>query len=109
MSTFSKAISFLVLSLAACLPFSTQNLLSQILQPPATAPAPQKTSDRLGRETPYGTVFGFLQAAQSGDYSIAAQYLQMSPARRQGLLTPVLFLVTCVVAVISSLGAPLIR
>lgn len=32
----------------------------------------------------------------------------MSAARRQALLTPVLFLVTCVVAVISSLGAPLI-
>src|SRR5438132_8277421 len=83
MSTFSKAISFLVLSLAACLPLSTQKLLGQILQPPATAPAPAKPSDRLGRDTPYGTVFGFLQAAQSGDYSIAAQYLQMSPARRQ--------------------------
>jgi MscS family membrane protein len=38
---------------------------------------------RWGRTTPSGTVFGFLQAAQNGDYSIAAQYLQMSPARRQ--------------------------
>ena len=28
-------------------------------------------------------MLGFLQAAQSGNYSIAAQYLQMSPARRQ--------------------------
>src|SRR4029077_4157196 len=36
-----------------------------------------------GRGTPAGTVFGFLQAAQSGNYSMAAQYLQLSPARRQ--------------------------
>ena len=33
--------------------------------------------------TPSGAVLGFLQAAQSGNYSIAAQYLQMSAARRQ--------------------------
>ncbi|HTI35466.1 MAG TPA: MFS transporter [Miltoncostaea sp.] len=32
----------------------------------------------------------------------------MSPALRQRLLLPVLFLVTCVVAVVSSLGAPLV-
>ncbi len=40
-------------------------------------------ADPLGRTTPSGTLYGFLQAAQSGNYSIAAQYLQMSAARRQ--------------------------
>ena len=45
---------------------------------PAAAPA-----DPLNRTTPSGCVLGFLQAAQSGDYSIAAQYLQMSASRRQ--------------------------
>ncbi len=40
-------------------------------------------ADPLGRDTPSGTLYGFLQAAQSGNYSTAAQYLQMSPARRQ--------------------------
>ncbi|MFY9561272.1 MAG: mechanosensitive ion channel family protein [Terriglobales bacterium] len=45
---------------------------------PATAPA-----DPLGRETPSGTVFGFLQVAQAGNYKAAADYLQMSAARRQ--------------------------
>jgi MscS family membrane protein len=83
MSTFSKAISFLALSLVVCLPLSAQSPLNQILQGSAPASAPSKASDQLGRDTPYGTVFGFLQAAQAGDYSIAAQYLQMSPARRQ--------------------------
>jgi MscS family membrane protein len=83
MSTFFKRIIVLALSLAACLPLSSQKALGQILPPSAPATAPEKTSDQLGRDTPYGTVFGFLQAAQQGNYSIAAQYLQMSPARRQ--------------------------
>ena len=39
--------------------------------------------DPLGRTTPSGTLYGFLQAAQSGNYSIAAQYLQLPAARRQ--------------------------
>src|ERR1700691_4108010 len=84
MPTFSKRIAFLVLVFAACLPLAAQSPLSQIL-PPAAAPstASNNPTDALGRNTPYGTVFGFLQAAQAGDYSIAAQYLQMSAARRQ--------------------------
>jgi MscS family membrane protein len=83
MSTFSKAVYFLALVLAACLPLSSSNVYAQIL--PATAPASTSTkpSDPLGRETPYGTVFGFLQAADAGNYGISAQYLQLSAARRQ--------------------------
>lgn len=83
MSTFSKRIAVLALSLAACLPFSSQSAISQILPPSAPATDSAKSSDQLGRDTPYGTVYGFLQEAQAGDYSIAAQYLEMSPARRQ--------------------------
>src|SRR5580704_16322773 len=83
MSSLFRTISFLALSLAAWLPLSAQGPLTQILQSPAPASASSKASDQLGRDTPYGTVFGFLQAAQSGDYSIAAQYLQLSPAHRQ--------------------------
>jgi MscS family membrane protein len=83
MSIFSKTVIFLALGLAACLPVAAQSPLTQILQGSSTASAPAKASDQLGRDTPYGTVYGFLQAAQSGDYGIAAQYLQMSPARRQ--------------------------
>ena len=84
MSNLSKALILAVVAFAACLPLSAQGALTQILQPKSGTPAPAKTgADALGRETPYGTVFGFLQAAQVGNYSIAAQYLQMSPARRQ--------------------------
>jgi len=83
MSVFSKAIVLLTLGLAACLPISAQSPLGQLLQSPNPATTSAKGSDQLGRDTPYGTVFGFLQAAQSGGYSIAAQYLQMSPGHRQ--------------------------
>jgi MscS family membrane protein len=58
--------------------------VGQLLPTPLATPGPANKSapDPLGRDTPSGTVFGFLQAAQSGSYSIAAQYLQMSNARR---------------------------
>ncbi len=73
--------------LISVLPFCSlvfaQNALSQILQTAAPAAAPANPADRLGRNTPYGTIFGFLQAAQSGNNSLAAQYLQLSPAHRQ--------------------------
>ena len=69
--------------LGACLT-STGVALSQGL-PSATTAATAASApvDPLGRTTPSGTMLGFLQAAQSGDYGIAAQYLQMSAARRQ--------------------------
>jgi MscS family membrane protein len=84
MPTFFKGIALLVLSFSPCVRLAAQSPLTQILQPTAAASTSSNSStDALGRGTPYGTVFGFLQAAQSGDYSIAAQYLQLSPAHRQ--------------------------
>jgi len=84
MANFSRRIAFLAFILAACLPLSGQSPLGQILQPSTPASASAKTpTDSLGRGTPYGTVFGFLEAAQSGNYAIADQYLQMSASRRQ--------------------------
>ena len=83
MSTLSRAIYFAV-SLTISLAAPVQGALAQIAQQKTSATAPAKTAtDSFGRETPYGTVFGFLEAAQSGHYGIAAQYLQMSAARRQ--------------------------
>src|SRR5262249_39669318 len=43
-----------------------------------------ETADPLGRSTPHGTVFGFLQATQSGKYQEATQYLQLSKNERAG-------------------------
>jgi MscS family membrane protein len=83
MLSFPKAIFISLLCLAASLPSSAQTPFSQVLQPPATTSAPSAPADPLGRTTPSGAVLGFLQAAQQGDNSIAAQYLQMSAAHRQ--------------------------
>ena len=83
MSKFFKAICWLAIGAAFSLPAAAQSVLSQILQPSTPTTSSKATTDQFGRETPYGTIFGFLQAAQAGDYSIAAQYLQMSNARRQ--------------------------
>jgi MscS family membrane protein len=80
----SRAICLLAVSLALSLPAPAQSALGDLLQPKASANPSSKTpADSLGRETPYGTVFGFLEAAQSGRYAIAGQYLKMSAAQRQ--------------------------
>src|SRR6202046_5361483 len=81
MSSFLRRTTFLALTIVLCAPFAMQSSLGQLPQP--KAPAPKTATDPLNRETPDGTIFGFLEAAQSGNYAIAAQYLQMSPARRQ--------------------------
>lgn len=47
------------------------------------APAAKTSTDPLNRTTPSSSILGFLQAAQSGNYTLAAQYLQMSAAHRQ--------------------------
>jgi MscS family membrane protein len=79
MRTLPKIVFlFLVLSVVV-LPSDAQ--LTNLLQSPSTSTS--SSTDPLGRTTPQSTVLGFLHAAQSGDYSIAAQYLQMSATHRQ--------------------------
>jgi MscS family membrane protein len=81
--TFVPGLLTLALILAAPTPVLGAQSVSGLLggnQAKATA-APQ--ADALGRGTPSGTVLGFLQTTQSGDYQAAANYLQMSAARRQ--------------------------
>jgi MscS family membrane protein len=82
MIRFWKIVLLSVALLACSVASSAQGSITQILQPSSSA-ATATPSDPLGRTTPSSSLFGFLRAAQSGDYSIAAQYLQMSPARRQ--------------------------
>jgi len=51
--------------------------------PAAAAPAPApEANDPLGRRIPRGTVLGFLQYAQTGNYKAAADYLQMTKNSR---------------------------
>jgi MscS family membrane protein len=78
-----KSALVAVLALSACPASTAQTSLTQILQPSSTPATSGKPADPLNRTTPSGSVLGFLQAAQSGDYTIAAQYLQMSASHRQ--------------------------
>jgi MscS family membrane protein len=83
LSLVSKRIFLFVWCFALILPAVGQQSLTQILsggeaQKPASPPV-----DPLGRQTPNGTLFGFLQAVQSGKLDTASQYLQLSASRRQ--------------------------
>jgi MscS family membrane protein len=75
--------AFLAIFLMLGLPAAAYQALPGQPAASATAPASNTPSDPLGRTTPSGTLYGFLQAAQAGNYSTSAQYLQMSPAKRQ--------------------------
>ncbi len=84
-----KKLALLVLVVSISLPGllaqpsvaqSISSLLQTGTQPQAPPPA---SADPLGRETPSGTVLGFLQAAQTGNYRAAADYLQISTVHRQ--------------------------
>jgi MscS family membrane protein len=81
MPSFPKLIFVSVLSLASCLRSGAQSPLTNLL--PSSTTTSTSSTDPLGRTTPQSAVLGFLQAAQSGNFSIAAQYLQISAARRQ--------------------------
>src|SRR5260370_29371073 len=79
-----KKLALLILVVS----FSLHGLMAQSVTTllkaggPTPEPAPAST-DALGRETPSGTVLGFLRAAQAGNYKAAADHLQMAAARRQ--------------------------
>jgi MscS family membrane protein len=77
----------LVLVLIVCV-FLPGPTLAPLLAQSATSllqgktPTQAPTADQLNRGNPQGTVLGFLQTAESGNYRAAADYLQMSAARR---------------------------
>jgi len=80
MFSLQKRTRWLLLFLAIASPALAYQLLAG--EPNKTGTA-TPAADPLGRDTPSGTLYGFLQAAQAGNYSTAAQYLQMSSGRRQ--------------------------
>jgi MscS family membrane protein len=80
MVRLSQIALITIILLTSSVASSAQGSITQILQPSSSS---STASDPLGRTTPSEALFSFLRAAQSGDYTIAAQYLQMSPARRQ--------------------------
>jgi MscS family membrane protein len=84
MNPFLKRLWPSLVCLALSAPGWGQKSLGQILQSPVEATkSGEAPSDPLGRQTPSGTLFGFLQAVQAGNLPTAAQYLQLSPARRE--------------------------
>jgi MscS family membrane protein len=80
---FPKTTLRLVLYIAVGIASSLPTAFPQAIQPASTPATTATPTDPLGRNTPSDAVLGFLKAATAGDYSIAAQYLQMSPAHRQ--------------------------
>src|ERR1700676_3789731 len=79
-----KKLALLVLVVSFALPGLMAQSVNSLLKAGAptqeTAPA---TPDALGRETPSGTVLGFLQAAQARNYKAPGDFPQMAPPRRQ--------------------------
>lgn len=80
----------LVLLMAAPGLLSPAKLLGQLVkQPLSAAPAANSTpeapqpSDLLGRDTPHGSLLGFLKYSRRGDYATAARFLQ-APAHSRG-------------------------
>lgn len=75
------SVTLLALSLATTSRLPAQVTSRQAVQPnPAASAAPPSDPLGLGRETPRGTVIGFVRAAQSESYDIAVQYFE--PHRR---------------------------
>ncbi len=80
-----RLILTLILSIFLCGGFLGQSAQAQLLPTKAAPSAPaeeQKPKDPLGRETPQGTVKGFLQAVADENYEQAAQYLDLSALAR---------------------------
>jgi MscS family membrane protein len=80
-----KKLPLLVVILFIAWHTAAAQLVPGLTNPATATQAPAAANDPLGRQTPSGTVLGFLQAAQAGSYKNAADYLQMSAARRQSL------------------------
>jgi MscS family membrane protein len=82
-----RAIGLLATLLTLSPPAPTARAQTNPLTPaaPAAAPAspakPAVPADRLGRETPRGTVYGFIRAAQEENYKFAVQYFQPPSGR----------------------------
>jgi MscS family membrane protein len=79
---FFKRTLWLVVCLLAVFPALAYQLLPGQPGKSGNGSGNASAADPLGRDTPSGTLYGFLQAAEAKNYSTAAQYLQMSPARR---------------------------
>lgn len=86
MRIFRQQIFALFLTFALAPVALGQSIVQQVdkvLSPTTSAgnSTQAQPADPLGRSTPRGTVVGFLQAAQSGNYKLAADYLQLTKSQ----------------------------
>jgi MscS family membrane protein len=73
-------------------PWAAPSSVSGPVSKPAEPPA--KSEDPLGRSTPYGTVLGFIRAAERNDYQRASRYLESKqPAKKKEELARLLKMV----------------
>jgi MscS family membrane protein len=89
LSSFMKRILKLIpafllaVTLSASAQMKVPTLLAQQVEP-SSSPS-TRLYDPLGRETPRGTVLGFLRAVHADDYATASQFLQLSPGRQKAV------------------------
>ncbi len=87
--SFFLTVQFPAWTFAAPVPASVSGPVNKPTQPPVVR------EDPLGRSTPYGTVMGFLMAAEQEDYQRASEYLESALSKKKkeelaGLLKMVL-------------------
>ncbi len=71
----------LALAVAAAIPSSGQLSIPSAPQPTST-PSAEVDADSYGRETPRGTLYGFLRACKRANMKLAAEYLEIPPSVR---------------------------
>ncbi len=71
----------LALAVAAATPSYAQLSIPSAPQPTST-PSAEVDADPYGRETPRGTLYGFLRACKRGNMKVAAEYLEIPPSVR---------------------------
>ena len=71
----------LALAVAAAIPSYAQLSIPSAPQPTST-PSAEVEADPYGRETPRGTLYGFLRACRRGNMKGAAEYLEIPPSVR---------------------------
>jgi len=79
MSRVAKRFAFLLILVVCIVPAFAQIIPGTTSKPTTSS----SQSDPLDRATPSNSILAFLQAVQSGNTTLAAQYLQMSAAHRQ--------------------------
>jgi MscS family membrane protein len=65
-----------LLAVVACAWLATLNTPISAQSKPSSGPAQTAPRDPLGRESPFGTIANFSNAAERGDFTLAAQFLQ---------------------------------